>query len=153
MAGKAETARRNGKKGGRPKGALNKATLEKQAVLDAFNQRVMRKADELFNAQFSLAVGSAKVFRVDEEGTGKNKKRVHTLVTDADEIKAFLDEHGGGPGETDGSYYYITTAAPDNKAIDSMLNRVFGRPKETHEHTGKEGGPVTLKVVYVTPKK
>lgn len=133
---------------GRPKGALNKATLEKQAVADAFNQRVMANADALFNAQFSLAVGKASVFRVDEVGKGKDKKRVHTLVTDADEIKALLDEHDGGAGVVDGVFYYITTAQPDNKAIDSLLNRALGRPKETHEHGGKDGGPIALRVVY-----
>jgi len=127
---------------GRRVGSKNKATLEKQKVLEAFSQRVMAKADALFNAQFSLAVGSAKVFRIDEEGEGKNKKRVHSLVTDPDEIKALLDEHDGGPGEVKGSYYYITTASPDNKALDSLLNRAFGKPKETHEVTGPEGGPV-----------
>jgi hypothetical protein len=127
---------------GRPKAAKNKATLEKQKVLEAFSQRVMAKADALFNAQYGLAVGSAKVFRIDEEGEGKNKKRIHTLVTDEDEIKALLDEHEGGAGEVDGSYYYITTQSPDNKALDSLLNRAFGKPKETHEVTGPEGGPL-----------
>lgn len=129
MAGKASV--QNGKKGGRPKGSLNKVTLEKRAVLDAFNQRVMLQADALFNAQFSLAVGTQKVFRIDETEDDKGKvKREHVLVTDPDEIKALLDEHDGGNGEVDGSYYYITTAMPDNRAIDSMLNRTFGKPTE-----------------------
>lgn len=124
---------------GRPRGRKSKRTLEQAKVQEAFAQRVMRHADDLFNAQFSLAVGSAKVFRVDEEGEGKNKKRVHALVTDADEIKAFLDEHDGGSGEVDGSYYYITTASPDNKALDSLLNRGLGKPKDTVEHQNPDG--------------
>src|SRR5687767_6014078 len=89
---------------GRPKGRRSKKTLERQAVQEAFNQRVMGHVDELFNAQLSLAVGSTRVFRVDEEGEGEKKKRVHTLVTDAAEIKVFLDEHDGGAGEVDGTY-------------------------------------------------
>lgn len=143
-------ATRGGKRpgAGRQYGSKNKATLEKKAVQEAFNQRVMLKADALFNAQFSLAVGASKVFRIDEEGEGKNKKQVHTLVTNEDEIKALLDEHEGGAGEVGGSYYYITTSPPDNKAIDSLLNRALGRPKETHEHIGEGGGAVVLRVVY-----
>jgi hypothetical protein len=132
---------------GRRTGSKNKATLEQRAVLAAFNQRVMAKADALFNAQLSLAVGSAKVFRIDEEGEGKNKKRVHTLVTDEGEIKALLDEHDGGSGEVDGSFYYITTASPDNRALDSLLNRAFGKPKETHEHSGPQGQPIPISII------
>lgn len=116
---------------GRRQGSKNRATLEQQAVVDAFNQRVMIQSDALFNAQLMLAVGSMKVFRIDEEGEGKSKKQVHSLVTDADEIKALLDEHDGMSGAVDGVYYYFTTVSPDNKAIDSLLNRGLGKPAET----------------------
>lgn len=122
---------------GRPKGSPNKATLEKKAIADALNQRIMGKVDALFHAQYSLAVGTAKVFRIDEEGEGKNKKRVHTLVTDEAEIKEFLDEHDGRAGEVEGVYYYVTTSQPDNRAIDSLLNRALGKPKEHTELSGE----------------
>lgn len=116
---------------GRPKGSLNKTTLERQAVLHAFNQRVMAKADALFNAQLQLAVGSMKVFRVDEIPDDKGKvRREHVHVTDADEIKGLLDEHDGGNGIVDGVYYYFSDVLPDNKAIDSLMNRAFGKPTE-----------------------
>lgn len=126
-----------GKKGGRqpgagrPKGSQNKATLERRKVLEAFNQRVMAKADALFNAQLTLAVGSVKVFRIDEtEGDNGKKKREHVHITDADEIKALLDAYDGGNGVVGGSYYYFSDVLPDNKAIDSMMNRTFGKPTE-----------------------
>jgi hypothetical protein len=136
---------------GKPKGKKHKATLEKQAIAEAFNQRVMSHADALFNAQLVLATGSRKVFRIDEEeGEGGKKKRVHTLVTDADEVKALLDEHEGAAGEVDGNYYYFTEVAPDNRAIDSLLNRAFGKPKETLEHAGEIAH--THKIVRVPPK-
>lgn len=130
-------------KAGRKVGSKSKATLEQQKVLEAFNQRVMAKADALFNAQLTLAVGSMKVFRIDEEeGDNGKKKRVHVHVTDADEIKALLDEHDGSPGVVDGVYYYFTDVQPDNKAIDSMLNRALGRPKETVQHSNPDGSPL-----------
>ena len=122
--------------GGRPKGSLNKSTLEQRKVLEAFNQRVMAKADALFNAQLTLAVGSMKVFRIDEtEGDNGKKKREHVQVTDSDEIKQLLDEHDGVPGVVDGVYYYFQEVAPDNKAIEAMLNRALGKAPEKIEIT------------------
>jgi hypothetical protein len=126
---------------GKKPGTKTKATLEKQAVAEAFNQRVMNKADALFNAQLTLAVGSMKVFRIDQEGEGKAKKKVHVHVTDADEIKALLDEHDGCAGVVDGVFYYFSDVLPDNRAIDSMLNRTLGKP------TGH------VKVETIDPKK
>lgn len=120
---------------GRKPGSKTKATLEKLKVAEAFNQRVMVKADALFNAQLSLAVGSQKVFRIDETGEGSKTKREHVLVTDPDEIKALLDEHDGSAGVVDGVFYYFTTVTPDNKAIDSMLNRTLGKAMEKREHS------------------
>lgn len=117
---------------GRKQGSKNRATLEQQAVVEAFNQRVMHKADELFNAQFRLAIGSAKVFRINEEEDEKGKiKRVHVHVTDPGEITALLDEHDGEAGEVDGTYYYFVDVLPDNRALDSLLNRGLGKPAET----------------------
>lgn len=145
---------RGGKRAGagKPKGSKHKATLEKLKVTEAFNQRVMAKADALFNAQLSLAVGSQKVFRIDEIGEGSKAKREHVLVTDPDEIKALLDEHDGAAGVVDGVFYYFTTVTPDNKAIDSMLNRTLGRPKETVEHSNLDGSPLLAPVAEAMVK-
>lgn len=115
---------------GRPKGRESKTTLVKRAVSEALNQRVMLHANELFNAQLALAVGAIKIFRIDEEGQGAKKKRVHVHVTDSDEIKAVLDEHDGGNGTLNGAYYYVADVLPDNRAIEGMLNRTFGKPPE-----------------------
>lgn len=135
---------------GRPKGGKNKATLEKQKVQEAFNQRVMQKADVLFNAQLTLALGSMKVFRIDETEQDGKTKREHVHVTDPEEIKALLDEHDGLNGVVDGVYYYFVDVSPDNKAIDSMLNRVFGRATE-HKDITSNGEQIlreiTVKVV------
>lgn len=138
-------------KAGRKVGSKNKASLERQAVADAFNQRVMAKADALFNAQLTLAVGSMKVFRIDEtEGDNGKKKREHVHVTDAEEIKKLLDEHDGAPGVVEGVYYYFQDVLPDNKAIEAMLNRALGKPVDTVEHAGEIAH--THKVVRVPPK-
>lgn len=124
---------------GKPKGTLSSKTLEKQKVQEAFNQRVLAHANDLFNAQFRLAIGSQKVFRVDEEEDDKGKvRRVHTLVTDPEEIKTLLDRHDGSDGTVDDAYYYFQEVLPDNRALDSLLNRTLGKPKDSVDvnHTG-----------------
>jgi hypothetical protein len=119
---------------GRPKGAKNRATLEKAAVMEEFNQRVMNAADTLFNAQLKLATGSQIVFRIDRTTSENGKpKEEHVHVTNPQEIKELLDEHDGGDGLVNDHYYYFQAVPPDNRAIDSLLNRTFGKAKETHE--------------------
>lgn len=126
---------------GRPKGRKSAKTLEKMAIQEAFNQRVLLHADNLFNAQYKLAVGSQRVFRIDEttNKTGQVIKKEHVLVTDPNEIKSLLDEYDGGDGVVDGSYYYLQAVPPDNRALDSLLNRTLGKPKDSVELTGKDG--------------
>jgi len=126
-----ENRKRGGKRpgAGRPIGALSKQTLERNAVKAALEQRILQKADELHNAQYALAVGSLCIFRVEQDG----KKKKHILVTDTDEIKEVLDTNEGTSGKVGESYYIVSTQQPDNKAIDSMLDRVFGKAPQTIE--------------------
>lgn len=144
-----------GKKGGprpgsgRPKGKLDKKTLEKLEILRAYKQRILQNADKLFNAQVALAQGISYLYRVDEVGEGKNKKREHVLVTDPEEIKQVLDETDGAGGVCEDHYYYITTKTPDNKAIDSMLDRVFGKATQLLAGTDDEGNEKPLSVINV----
>ncbi len=112
-----------------------------------FNQRVMLHVDELFEAQFTLATGSIKIFRVDE--VGKDKKRVHSEVIDSDKIKQVLDETDGDGGTTiDNTYYFVSHIQPDNRAIDSLLNRGLGKPKDSLDvvSNGKEIKLVTFQI-------
>lgn len=133
---------------GRRVGSKNKATLEKAAIQEAFNQRVMVQADSLFNAQLSLAVGSVKVFEVVETKDGNRTKREHFLVTNTERIKEVLDGFDGvGSGVIDDTYYLVSNVLPDNRAIDSMLNRALGKPKDTMEYSGIDGSPIENKIV------
>ncbi len=119
---------------GAPKGTIQRRSLEKSAVARALRERTMAQADNLFNAQLAKAVGSVMVFRVDEEEIGGGKtKRVHTHITNPDEIKRVLDENEGGAGRVGADYYFVTNIPPDNKAIDSMLDRTFGKAMQTVE--------------------
>lgn len=118
---------------GRPKGRKDNATLEKERVLEAMRQRIMGKADDLLNAQFSLAQGNHYLFRIDTEtdSKGKRTKGKPELVTDPEEIRDYLDQ---GPAlNTETEYYFMTTATPDNQAINSLMDRTFGRPTQSVE--------------------
>ncbi len=119
---------------GAPKGTIQRRSLEKSAVVRALRERTMAHADNLFNAQLTKAVGSVMVFRVDEEEIGNGKtKRVHIHITNPDEIKRVLDENEGGAGKVGDDYYFVTNIPPDNKAIDSMLDRTFGKATQPVE--------------------
>ncbi len=132
---------------GRKEGSLNKKTIEKQKAEKAFVQRILQSVDRLFNAQLSLAEGSTFLYRVDEVGEGKDKRREHNLVTDPEEIKEVLDETDGAGGTVDETYYYITTKAPDNKAIDSLLDRAFGKPLSKTALTDPEGKSLPFQLI------
>lgn len=120
---------------GAPKGTIQRRSLEKSAVARALRERTMAQADNLFNAQLSKAVGSIMIFRVDSEKLADGKtKRVHTHITDPDEIKRVLDKTSStGAGMVGEDYYFVTNIPPDNKAIDSMLDRTFGKAVQSIE--------------------
>jgi len=128
MAAPAHIARENGKKGGRPKGAKSKATLEREAQLERFKQRVFEAFDPLMDAQLSLARGLSYLYKLDVEDDGKRSKPI--LVTDPDEIRAYLAEDYNALETT---YYYITTKAPDNAALKDLFDRTLGKPAPVFE--------------------
>jgi len=120
---------------GRKPGQLEQKTIERIHTKKMLDQRVMRHTDELFTAQFSLAVGSTYIYRIEETemNNGKTKKE-HILVTDPEEIKRVLDAgDGSGNSKVGKDYYIVTTAAPDNRAIDSLLDRTFGKAQQSVE--------------------
>lgn len=138
MAAPPEIARANGRLGGRPKGSglgrKSARTLEREKVAKAVAEQIMKKARPLVRAGMSVALGQQFVYRIDEEkdDDGKTKKRVHVLVTDPEEIANALDQmEGMGVGGDTDEYYYITTKEPDYKAIEMLLSRALGKPKES----------------------
>lgn len=143
--------------GGRPKGSKGKTTIEREQALKEFQDGVTRRAKTLMNVQSMLAFGTIKIFRIDTEtvGKGKNKKTIKkrpVLVESEEEIINVLDyEYGQGDNPNDDEvYYFVTTKDPENKAIDSLLDRTFGKPKEnlTVKHEG-----LSLKKLYELSKE
>lgn len=128
---------------GRPKGKLNKTTIEAMAVKRDYLDRVRRNADKLFNAQLSLATGTQMLFVIHTDSKGVRRKP--ELVTDVEIISRFLDENEGvdgvmkmGEHAEDSKvedYFFVTTKVPDSKTISDMLDRAFGKAEATLDVT------------------
>lgn len=131
-------------KGGRPKHSKNKVTIEREEALRQFKQRVHDATHHLLNAQMGIAVGSQYLFKVK---TFKGQKSDPILVKDPDELEAYL--RGDYEGSTD-EYYFLTTKDPDNRALDSLFNRTYGKPTDNIDI--KSGGEPITGIQYIVPK-
>ena len=111
---------------GRPRGSENEETRKKRVVEEEFRQRVLRSAQKLISSQMNLAEGTQMLFRIDTETDekGNTKKSKPILVTSQEEIESYL---AGEFEDEDEKYYFITTERPDNRALDSLFDRVFGK--------------------------
>lgn len=118
---------------GRRKGQKSAATIEREAALRLLQNRIARHADDLFNAQFTLARGCQLLYRAPKKG-GK-----HVLVTSPETIRQFLD----GELQTE-DYVYLATERPNNFAISDMLDRSFGKPPAAIAVSAPDGGPVHI---------
>lgn len=134
---------------GRKKGRKSNATIERDLVKKHFEERVLRATDALIDAQISLARGQTFLYKIEKEwiktgetksgkenGYWRSKKPI--IVTTQSELERYLEglvEEGDmddnqDPGAT---YYFLTTKEPNNMAIDSLHNRVHGKPRESLE--------------------
>lgn len=153
MAG--QTSIENGKNGGRPAGRKNDMTLKREAILKAMQQRIMAAADLLLDSQFSLARGQAYLYKIEKyyekvkDDKGKERKVLRAkppkLVESETEIRSFIEseveefngnEISEGP---DADYYFLTTKQPDNRAIEGMFSRTFGRAVQPVALTDVDG--------------
>ena len=135
------------KNAGRPPGALNKDTLKQKKVLQAVQQKIMKKAGRLVSSVFQAAEGEQFLYRRDIRiSKGSTKKNVeYVLVTDPKEIERFLNDHdayGGdeegvsgekGDGKNEGQFYIIKTKPSDWKAAEALMDRVFGKSTQMIE--------------------
>jgi hypothetical protein len=129
---------------GRPKGAINKKTLEQKIIKDALIQRVLNNNQALLNAQFSLAYGCSYLYCITTDKKGVRSKP--ELIQDIDTIERYLS---GELEDTDKeSYYYITTEKPNAYVIDSLLDRAHGKAQQSIDHTN-DGGKFELPQVFI----
>lgn len=142
MAGTKEIAQKNGKKGGRPKGKKNSATIDREKVLELAKDIIAGRTRKLIDTQTILAIGAIKVFVIKShwEGAGKNKRKVKSkpeiVSNDEDIIKVIDYEYGEGEDpNTDDEYFFVMTKDPDNQAINSLMDRTYGKATENKNVT------------------
>ena len=134
-----ETDKQHGGKrsgAGRKTGTLNKKTLEAMEVKRAYLDKIRRNADQLFNAQFSVAKGEQMLFVIKTDSKGNRRKP--EIVTDPEIIGRFLEENegmDGSLGDDDSEYFFLTTRSPDSRTITDMLDRALGRPDQSLDVT------------------
>jgi len=133
---------------GRKKGKKGKKALEKDRIERTMKERIMHSADALLNSQMNLARGTQMLFKVvtTVNNSGKRTKQKPVLITDQEEIEQYL---AGDFEDEDSVYYFITTERPDNKAIDSLFDRTFGKAVQKQELTGPDGGALKIENVGI----
>ena len=113
MAGRAETARINGRKGGRPKGSKERQTLEREELLRLFRARVAQNFQPVLDALFQAALGVSHLMAKDRHGQW-------TEVTDPAVMAQVLNREE--------RFYRIYAHNPDLRALKDILDRTFGSP-------------------------
>lgn len=117
-----------------------KSTLLKEEVFKDTQNIIAGRALSLMEKQYHLAIGAIKVFVVRShwEGAGINRRLVKEkpeIIKDEQSIYEAIDYEFGGCIKKEKfdeqiKYYFVVTKEPNLKAIDSLLNRVFGKPTE-----------------------
>ena len=82
------------------------------------------------------------LYCIEKDEDGKNMKP--RLVETQTEIEKYLENDYDKSKE----YYFITTERPDNRALDSLFDRVFGRAiQPTEDLTPDKVKKITLEVI------
>ena len=120
---------------GHPKGKKTQRVVTREAALRAFRDKVAGVADQLFITQFNLARGEQFLFHKQTTGKGDKRKTETVIVTDVETIKDYITGNIENDSE---NYYFISTKAANNQALDSLLNRTFGTAQQSIDLTSDQ---------------
>jgi hypothetical protein len=116
--------------GGRSKGSLSPHTKLKMKTEQLIKRRIFRMAEKLISSQSVAALGTYKVITLSiDEVTGQKKV---TTIRDEKHITELLDH-----GEYGKDYLIVAGAEPDWKAANALLDRAYGKAKETLDLNGE----------------
>ena len=107
---------------GRKVGTKLKSTIEKETILKTLQDEIARHATPIIIAQLVQAVGYQEFYTKKKRGKGFRR------VKSEKEMLELLEK--GKPGKD----YFVRNIGGDWRAAESLLNRAFGRPKETIDH-------------------
>lgn len=135
--------------GGRPKGSLNKKTVDIKIARDMMQQAIASKTQELIVTEFRLAMGGGRLMKRWKElqgelKRGKNPRGNEVMrwrterVTDEYDFEIYMslehDKNGRAKDKDEGvEYFYFEGSNPNLMALTNLLDRAFGRPKESLE--------------------
>src|SRR6516225_9745742 len=125
----ARTSRENGKKGGRPKGSLGPEALDKIAVRERVRELVIKRIDEMVNAQIENALG------------------IKYLVTSDRRTKKFIRVGPAMASRANEETVEVWQKDPSVPAFTDLMNRAIDKPAEQPtqlEHAGKDSGPLEI---------
>lgn len=129
---------------GRKKGQVNEETKLKRAAEKKFKIRAAKLSHKLFNAQLSLALGEQSLYVKRKKGD----KTITERIEDEDTIVQYLN---GELDDDDNEYYYLSKKSPDNKALDSILDRTFGKARQAMDiDLTSDDEPINITPVSVT---
>ena len=147
------------KKGGaRPntgpkKGSKHQSTIDREKILEEAKNIVAGRTRKLIDTQTVLAMGAIKIFKIHYHWEGSDKKRTlikdkAEIVENEEEIKKVIDyEYGSGDEDPNShedddkeyDYFFVITKDPDNQALNSLMDRTFGRATENKNHIIQKG--------------
>ena len=138
--------KRNG--AGRIKGKVSALTKLRTKKKQLMEKRIIKSIDALLNAQMTIAQGVQMLFKIEKaaDAKGNIKRSKPILVTDQKEIAEYLE---GKFKKSTTEFYFMTAEKPDNKALDSLINRAFGKPKESLDITTQD--QKVDGIVYLVP--
>ena len=115
---------------GAKKGSKQSRTVEKQAILKRFRERIAEQVDPLIDAQIAAALGVTHIMARDKAGRWQQ-------VTDPLVMARVLDS-----GET---FYRLTARNPDVQALRDCWDRLFGKAPQALELTGAERDALVIR--------
>jgi hypothetical protein len=148
------------KKGGaRPnsgpkKGTKYTPTIEREKILEEAKNIIAGRTRKLIDTQTILAMGAIKIYKIHYHWEGSAKKRTlikdkPEIVEDDEEIIHVIDwEFGSGAmgdpnnhdqEDSEYDYYFVMTKEPDNQALNSLMDRTFGKATENKNHIIQKG--------------
>lgn len=136
------------KNAGKKKGTKTPRVIERDLAFQRLRERVLNSADSLINSQMGIAKGLTFLYVIK---TIKGKRSKPRLITDQQTIEEYL----AGDLENNGfEYYFMSTQRPDNKALDSLLDRTFDKSVQRTEIKDPDGALKTIIIErHVTTSK
>lgn len=135
-----ESARENGKKGGRPAGTKNPATFTKEAAREALRQIVLAQMHDMASAQIAAAKGLRYLVTRDRK-SGKFIRVTEAMA----KAKSGADD--------DEETIEVWEKDPSVQAFTDLMNRALDKPKEQEQVISISGELTIVEARLLTARK